>query len=59
VPWGDTVTVASRMESHSEADRIHVTTAFADALAGTFTLVERGVTEAKGVGAVRTFWLEG
>jgi adenylate cyclase/guanylate cyclase len=47
------------MESHSEADRIHVTTAFADALAGTFTLVERGVTEAKGVGAVRTFWLEG
>ena len=55
MPWGDTVTVASRMESHSEADRIHVTTAFA----GTFTLVERGVTEVKGVGAVRTFWLEG
>jgi len=57
--WGDTVNVASRMESHSVAGRIHVTTAFAEALGGNFTLVERGLTEVKGVGAVCTFWLEG
>jgi class 3 adenylate cyclase len=71
--WGDTVNVASRMESTGEPGRIHVSSAFADALKGLegtggdwkgaeamdFGLRERGSVEVKGKGSMKTFWLEG
>jgi class 3 adenylate cyclase len=59
--WGDTVNVASRMESHGEPGRIHVSEAFADALKGekAFEVVERGTIEIKGKGPMTTYWLEG
>ncbi len=56
--WGDTVNVASRMESHGEAARIHVSEAFAEAVGPSFRLVDRGLHEVKGIGRVRTYWLE-
>jgi len=66
--WGDTVNVASRMESTSEPGRIHISEAFAAALRSgvgssapyntTFTITERGMIEVKGKGAMTTFWLE-
>jgi class 3 adenylate cyclase/Tfp pilus assembly protein PilF len=61
--WGDTVNVASRMESHGEPGRIHVSEAFADTLTPCFpdslTLVKRSITEVKGKGPMTTYWLEG
>ncbi|MBK6291681.1 MAG: tetratricopeptide repeat protein [Ignavibacteria bacterium] len=69
--WGDTVNVASRMESTSEPGRIHVSASFAEALnsppsplshasleRGKFNLVERGMVEIKGKGEMQTYWLE-
>jgi class 3 adenylate cyclase len=55
--WGDTVNVASRMESHGDPGRIQVTPAVADALRGQFVLESRGVIQVKGRGEMETFWL--
>jgi adenylate cyclase len=57
--WGDTVNTASRMESHGEAGRIHVSEDVYDALKGTFTFEERGEMEVKGKGMMRTWFLVG
>jgi adenylate cyclase len=57
--WGDTVNVASRMESHGAAGRIHASEAFTNALGPAFAFESRGVIDVKGVGAVETFWLAG
>jgi adenylate cyclase len=61
--WGDTVNVASRMESTSEPGRIHVSEAFAHAVQQTitdapFSIVKRGTVEIKGKGMMTTYWLE-
>jgi adenylate cyclase len=57
--WGDAVNTASRMESHSEPNRIHVSEAFRDLTADTFVFEERGSTDIKSLGATRTFFLVG
>ncbi len=58
--WGDTVNVASRMESTGEPGRIQVSQAMADALQGApYRLVERGTITVKGKGEMTTYWLEG
>jgi class 3 adenylate cyclase len=56
--WGTTVNIASRMESHGMADRVHVSKVVADRLAGQFKLVPRGALEVKGAGLMETFFLE-
>ncbi|RPI66736.1 MAG: hypothetical protein EHM43_10880, partial [Ignavibacteriae bacterium] len=65
--WGDTVNVASRMESSSEPGRIHVSKSFANALAPLELerggakgagVRYRGEVEIKGKGTMKTFWLE-
>jgi adenylate cyclase len=55
--WGDAVNVASRMESHGVADRIHVSSEFRAATAGNFTFEDRGVTEIRGIGKSQTYFL--
>ncbi len=55
--WGDTVNVASRMESHSEVGKIQVTAATYELLKHQFELVERGAIEVKGKGLMQTYWL--
>ena len=57
--WGDTVNLASRMESNSLPDRIQVTAAVADRLRndGRFRIEPRGPVEIKGRGVLETFWL--
>ncbi|MCB9678679.1 MAG: adenylate/guanylate cyclase domain-containing protein [Alphaproteobacteria bacterium] len=55
--WGDTVNTASRMESHGEAGRIHVSDAAAQRLEGR-TLAPRGEIDVKGKGRMTTWWLE-
>lgn len=58
--WGDTVNIASRMESHSEPGRIHITEEFANKMKTypEFNTIPRGEITIKGKGTMNTFWLE-
>jgi class 3 adenylate cyclase len=55
--WGNTVNIASRMESHGQAGKIHLTHAVAKRLAGRFALEDGGEIDVKGSGRMRTFFL--
>jgi adenylate cyclase len=55
--WGDTVNVASRLESSSLPNRIHVSPEVVRRLDGRFVFEARGETDIKGVGAMKTFFL--
>jgi class 3 adenylate cyclase len=57
--WGDTVNVASRMESSGEAGRIQVTAAVESRLRNRFELEPRGIIDVKGKGPMATFFLVG
>lgn len=57
--WGDAVNTASRMESTGEAGKIQVAAGTRDLLADRFELIERGVTEVRGKGPMRTWFLVG
>lgn len=57
--WGDTVNVASRMESLGEPGRIQVTPLVYERLKNLFEFEPRGRIEVKGKGAMTTWWLEG
>jgi len=57
--WGDTVNVASRMESSGQPGRIHISEQTEQALRGHFVLEDRGFVECKGLGQVKTFFLNG
>ncbi|XP_031698783.1 guanylate cyclase 2G [Anarrhichthys ocellatus] len=57
--FGDTVNMASRMESNSSPLKIHISQSTADILvqAGSFEMEERGEVEIKGKGSLKTYWL--
>jgi adenylate cyclase len=55
--WGDTVNLASRLETSCPAGRVQVSHATARALGDTFGLEERGEIELKGKGSVTTYFL--
>ena len=57
--WGDTVNLASRMESSGMAGVIHVSESTYQALKEDFVLEERGLTHCKGIGEVTTYFLKG
>jgi class 3 adenylate cyclase len=57
--WGDTVNVASRMESTGEPGRIQVTGAVEARLRERFELETRGMVDVKGKGAMTTYYLVG
>lgn len=57
--WGDTVNLASRMESHGVVGKIHVTAAYKARLERSFKFEPRGVIQVKGVGEVETWFLTG
>ena len=57
--WGDTVNTASRMESHGEAGRPHMTEATRQRLAAPFLFEARGAIEIKGKGVMQTWYLSG
>jgi class 3 adenylate cyclase len=57
--WGDTVNVASRMESTGIPGRIQVSPAVEARLRNGFTFDARGPTDVKGVGSMSTFFLIG
>jgi class 3 adenylate cyclase len=57
--WGDTVNMASRMESLGVGGRVHVTHAVMERLNATFELEPRGLIDVKGKGPTPTYFLIG
>jgi class 3 adenylate cyclase len=55
--WGDSVNIASRMESHGRPARIQVSEMVRDRLQSSFSFEERGEVEVKNIGAMRTYLL--
>ncbi len=57
--WGDTVNIASRMESHGIAGKIQLTESTYEYLNDDFVLEKRGEIEVKGKGKMTTYLLLG
>lgn len=57
--WGDTVNLASRMESHGVAGQIQVTEATYQRLQGRYMFEPRGTIAVKGKGEISTYLLMG
>ena len=57
--WGDTVNMASRMESSGEPGRIHISGTTHRLLDGGFSCEPRGLVEVKGKGPTNTWYLIG
>jgi len=57
--WGDTVNVASRMESSGKPGAIQVSSATYELLKDKFIFEKRGEIEVKGKGKMMTYWLIG
>lgn len=55
--WGDTVNVASRMESQGQAGNIQVTQTTYEMLRERYILEPRGLLDIKGRGEMMTYWL--
>jgi class 3 adenylate cyclase len=53
--WGDTVNMASRMESLGVPGTVHVTHAIADRLGQSFEVEARGLIDVKGKGPTPTY----
>jgi class 3 adenylate cyclase len=57
--WGDTVNIASRMESSGLPGKIQLSEETADIVGDEFVLEVRGEVEVKGKGCLKTYWLVG
>jgi adenylate cyclase len=57
--WGDTVNMASRMESHGSPDTIQITRSTYELLRDDFELEPTGLVEVKGKGKIETWRLVG
>ena len=57
--WGDTVNLASRLESHGLPGRIHVSPQTSQMLAADYHLESRGLINLRGIGKVKTSFLTG
>ena len=56
--WGNTVNAASRMESTCEVGQIQVSASTFALIKNLFTTRERGFVECKGLGPVKTFFVD-
>ena len=55
--WGDTVNVASRMESHSASGEIQITQATYELVKDEFVCDPRGTVNVKGKGEMKVWWV--
>ena len=55
--WGDTVNTASRMESHGEKGRVHLSARTAELVGDAFELEDRGTISVKGKGQMQTYFV--
>ena len=55
--WGDTVNIASRLESHGESGKIQVSETTYYMIKDKFKFEERGFVELKGKGKFKTYYL--
>eukprot|EP00002_Diphylleia_rotans_P037546 TRINITY_DN839_c0_g1_i5.p1 TRINITY_DN839_c0_g1~~TRINITY_DN839_c0_g1_i5.p1 ORF type:complete len:963 (+),score=213.17 TRINITY_DN839_c0_g1_i5:117-3005(+) len=55
--WGDSVNTASRMQSHGDTNRIHVTSTVYDMLQNQFLFEKRPIINVKGKGEMQTYYL--
>jgi class 3 adenylate cyclase len=56
--WGETVNLASRLESHGLPGEIQVSAAVREALSDSFVFEPRGAIEVKGIGKLETWLLK-
>ena len=56
--WGETVNLASRLESHGLPGEIQVSDAVRTALCDNFSFEPRGAVEVKGVGRIESWLLK-
>lgn len=56
--WGDTVNMASRMESHGEAGQVNISHATYLLVHGLVPVTERGQLQVKGMGTERMYFVE-
>lgn len=56
--WGDTVNLASRMESHGEPGKIQISESTHNFIKDRFELETRGVIDVKGRGTVKTWYVK-
>ncbi|MCB1177678.1 MAG: adenylate/guanylate cyclase domain-containing protein [Leptospiraceae bacterium] len=56
--WGDTVNTASRMESHGENGKIHLSSSTYELLKDEFDFIPRGMINVKGKGELNTYFLK-
>jgi adenylate cyclase len=57
--WGDTVNIASRMESSGEAGKINISGSTHELIKDKFNCVHRGKIEAKNKGQIEMYFVEG
>lgn len=57
--WGDTVNIASRMESSSEAGRVNISETTYELVSLQFRCIARGKVEAKNKGMIEMYFVEG
>jgi adenylate cyclase len=57
--WGDTVNIASRMESSGEAGKINISVTTYELIKDKFTCEYRGEVDAKGKGKIKMYFVEG
>lgn len=57
--WGDTVNIASRMETTGVEGRIQVTASVVQRTSGLFSFERRGAIMVKGRGKMRTYFVRG
>jgi len=55
--WGDSVNIASRMESSGQPNRVQVTETVRELLKDKFTFEERGPQTIKGKGTMKTYFV--